>query len=163
MIKLIFLSLIVFSPLNAVETFIELKVNNEIITNIDIKNETRYLVALNNKLKDVDKETLNDLAKESLIREKIKRDEILKYFKLDNTEEYLDVIVENYYERLGINSLEDFKTYLREYNLEFDTVKKKIEIELFWNRLIGNKYRDQININKEILKKKLLKILIIMN
>jgi len=155
MIKLIFLSLIVFSPLNAVETFIELKVNNEIITNIDIKNETRYLVALNNKLKDVDKETLNDLAKESLIREKIKRDEILKYFKLDNTEEYLDVIVENYYERLGINSLEDFKTYLREYNLEFDTVKKKIEIELFWNRLIGNKYRDQININKEILKKKI--------
>ncbi len=155
MIKLIFLSLIVFSPLNAIETFIELKVNNEIITNIDIKIETRYLVALNNKLKDVDKKTLNDLAKESLIREKIKRDEILKYFKLDNTEEYLDVIVENYYERLGINSLEDFKTYLREYNLEFDTVKKKIEIELFWNRVIGNKYRDQININKEILKKKI--------
>ena len=89
MIKLIFLSLIVFSPLNAGETFIELKVNNEIITNIEIKNETRYLVALNNKLKDVDKETLNDLAKESLIREKIKRDEILKYFKLDNTEEEL--------------------------------------------------------------------------
>ena len=155
MIKLIFLSLIVFSPLNAIETFIELKVNNEIITNIDIKIETRYLVALNNKLKDVDKKTLNDLAKESLIREKIKRDEILKYFKLDNTEEYLDVIVENYYERLGINSLEDFKTYLREYNLEFDTVKKKIEIVLFWNRVIGNKYRDQININKEILKKKI--------
>ena len=155
MIKLIFLSILVFLPLKAADTFIVLKVNNEIITNIDIISETKYLVALNNELKDVDKNTIYDLAKESLIREKNKKNEVLKYFKLDTTEEYLDVVVENYYKRLGINSLDDFKLYLKEYNLELDSIKKKIEIELFWNRLIGNKYKDQISINKEILQKRI--------
>ena len=154
MIKLIFLSLILFFPLNAVETFITLKVNNEIITNIDLENETRYLVALNNELKNTDKNILNNLAKESLIREKIKKNEVSKYFKFNNSEDYLDVIIKNYYEKLGINSLDNFKQYLKEYNLELNIVKNKIEIELLWNKLIGNKYQNQIEINEEILKKK---------
>ena len=153
--KLIFLSLILFLPLNAAETFITLKVNNEIITNIDINNESKYLVALNNELKNTDKNVLNNIAKESLIREKIKKNEILKYYELNITEEYLDVVVKNYYEKLRINSLDDFKLYLEEYNLELNIVKKKIEIELLWNQLIGNKYQSQINVNKKILQEKI--------
>ena len=155
MIKLIFLSIIVFLPLKAAETFIALKVNNEIITNIDIIIETRYLVALNNDLKDADENSLNDLAKESLIREKIKKNEILKYYKLNTTGELLDLVVKSYYEKLGINSLDDFELYLKEYNLELNIVKKKIEVELLWNRLIGSKYKNQISINKEILQKRI--------
>jgi len=155
MIKIIFLSLILFLPLKATETYIVLKVNNEIITNIDIENETRYLVALNNELKDTDKNTLNNLAKESLIREKIKKDAVSKYYKLNSIEEYIDVIIKSYYEKLEINSLDNFLLYLKEYNLELDIVKKKIKIEIFWNRLIGNKYKSQINIDKEILQKRI--------
>ena len=155
MIKLIFLSIIVFLPLKAAETFIALKVNNEIITNIDIIIETRYLVALNNDLKDADENSLNDLAKESLIREKIKKNEILKYYKLNTTGELLDLVVKSYYEKLGINSLDDFELYLKQYNLELNIVKKKIEVELLWNRLIGSKYKNQISINKEILQKRI--------
>ena len=155
MIKLIFLSLIIFLPLKALETFIVLKVNNEIITNIDLQNETRYLVALNNELKNTDKNILNYLAKESLIREKIKKDEVSKYYKFDNKEKYLDTVVEDYYKKLGINNLDDFILYLKEYNLELDIVKKKIEVELLWNRLIGTKYKNQINVDKQKLKKKI--------
>lgn len=155
MIKIIFLSLILFLPLKATETYIVLKVNNEIITNIDIENETRYLVALNNELKDTDKNTLNNLAKESLIREKIKKDAVSKYYKLNSIEEYIDVIIKSYYEKLEINSLDNFLLYLKEYNLELDIVKKKIEIEIFWNKLIRNKYKSQINIDKEILQKRI--------
>tara|TARA_B110000967_G_C18735730_1_gene484974 strand:+ start:1 stop:915 length:915 start_codon:yes stop_codon:yes gene_type:complete len=155
MIKVIFFSFIIFLPLGAVETFIVLKVNNEIITNTDIENETRYLVALNNELKNTDKKIINKLAKESIIREKIKKNEISKYFEFDNTKEILDVVIKDYYEKLAIRDLEDFKLYLKDYNLELDVVKDKIEIELLWNRLIGSKYKNQIIINKEILKDKM--------
>ena len=155
MIKLIFLSLILFFPLNSMETFVALRVNNEIITNIDLENETRYLVALNNELKNTNKNILDNLAKESLIKEKIKKNELSKYFEFNNTDDYLDVIIKSYYERLGINSLDDFKLYLEEYNLELNIVKDKIEIELLWNKLIGIKYQNQIDINEKILKKKI--------
>ena len=154
MIKLIFLSLLLFLPLNAVEIFIALKINNEIITNIDINNESKYLVALNNELKNVEKDILNNIAKESLIREKIKKNEILRYYELNTTDEYLNVVVKNFYKKLGINSLDNFIQYLKEYNLELYTVKKKIEIELLWNKLIGNKYQNQLNINKKSLQEK---------
>ena len=155
MIKIIFLSLIIFLPLSAVESFIKLKVNNEIITNIDIENETKYLVALNNELQNADLEILYNLAKESLIREKIKKNAVLKFYKLDNTDDYLNKIIEAYYKKLGINSLDDFKKYLKEYNLEINTVKNKVQIELLWNRLIGSKYQNQISINKKNLQKKI--------
>ena len=131
MIKLIFLSLVLFLPLNAVEIFITLKINNEIITNIDINNESKYLVALNNELKNTDKDILNSIAKESLIREKIKKKEILKYYELNTADEYLNVVLKNYYKKLGINSLDNFIQYLKEYNLELNTVKKKLKSNYF--------------------------------
>tara|TARA_B110000971_G_scaffold78786_1_gene80908 strand:+ start:4360 stop:5274 length:915 start_codon:yes stop_codon:yes gene_type:complete len=155
MIKVIILSLLIFLPLGAAETFIVLKVNNEIITNTDIKNETRYLVALNNELKDTDKEIISNLAKESIIKEKIKKNEISKYFEFNNSGEFIDNIIKNYYIKLGIDNLENFELYLKDYNLKLDAVKKKIEIEILWNKLIGSKYQNQISINKEILEKKI--------
>lgn len=153
MIRLIFLSLLIFSPLTAIESFIELKVNNEIITNIDLDNEARYLFALNNELESADKKTLTRLAKESIIKEKIKKNELLKYYRLDSTEVLLDEIIKEYYKKLNIKNLEDFETYLKKYNLEMKIIKQKIEIELLWNRLIGLKYQNQINVNEEKLKK----------
>tara|TARA_B110001452_G_scaffold259272_1_gene255435 strand:+ start:4621 stop:5544 length:924 start_codon:yes stop_codon:yes gene_type:complete len=155
LIKLILLSLIAITPLAAIETYIELKVNDEIITNIDIDTEIRYLVALNNQLKNTDKKVLNKLAKESIIREKIKKNEIIKYYKLNIELEYLDAIVKNYYERLNIKNLDGFISYLDQYDLELDIVRSKIELEVLWNRLIGRKYRDQINVNEKILKQKI--------
>ena len=153
MIRLILLSLLIFSPLIAIESFIELKVNNEIITNIDLDNEARYLFALNNELESADKKTLTRLAKESIIKEKIKKNELLKYYRLDSTEVLLDEIIKEYYKKLNIKNLEDFETYLKKYNLEMKIIKQKIEIEFLWNRLIGLKYQNQINVNEEKLKK----------
>ena len=40
---------------------IELKIGNEILTNIDIENEQDYLVALNTSLKDVPKNQLKEV------------------------------------------------------------------------------------------------------
>ena len=59
-----------------------MKINNEIITNVDVENEYTYLIALNKNLEAIEKKKILFLAKESLIKEKIKKIEILKYFEL---------------------------------------------------------------------------------
>ena len=159
MIKILLLSLLLLLPVKANETNIVIKVNNEIITNIDIENEIRYLVALNNELKETSEEILKNLAKQSVIKEKIKKREVSKYFKFNSSQEYLDTVIKSYYTKLGIDSFENFKIYLQEYDLKLDIVKNKIEIELLWNQLIGRKYQDQININKKDLENKVEKYL----
>ena len=159
MIKILLLSLLLLLPVKANETNIVIKVNNEIITNIDIENEIRYLVALNNELKETSEEILKNLAKQSVIKEKIKKKEVSKYFKFNSSQKYLDTIIKDYYTKLGIDSLENFKIYLQEYDLRLDVVKNKIEIELLWNQLIGRQYQDQIIINKKDLENKVEKYL----
>ena len=52
---------------------IVLKINNEIITNVDIKDEYTYLTLLNNDLKKIKIDQGLKIAKESLIKEKIKK------------------------------------------------------------------------------------------
>ena len=51
----IFFLFLIFNESHSIETKIIHKIQNEIITNIDIKNEFKYLLALNNKLKNLDK------------------------------------------------------------------------------------------------------------
>ena len=46
------------------------KINNEIITNIDLENQIKYLLITNSNLKNLDKKDLIELSKNSLINEK---------------------------------------------------------------------------------------------
>ena len=88
---LIIITILTFNKVNSIESKIIYKIQNEIITNIDIKNQFKYLVALNNSLKELDKETLLSITNESIIREKVKKIEISKNFKeMSLSEEYLD-------------------------------------------------------------------------
>ena len=129
------------------------KIENEIITNIDIKKETKYLIALNNQLKNIDKNRILIIAKESIIKEKIKEIEILKYYKLDQKNPFLKNIIKDFYLKLNLNNESEFKNYLTKYNLTIEEVLKKIEIETVWNQLIFDKYKKEINVDLESLKK----------
>ena len=151
----IFFSLIFFIPVNSIESYISFKVNNEIITNIDLDTEYQYLIALNSELKKVDKQTLLKLAKESIIKEKIKKNEIQKFYNFGQSENLLGNIIENYYKKLGMEDLDSFINYLSENSLNLQEVKDKIEIEMLWNKLVGKLYKDQLNINVELLKEKI--------
>ena len=55
---------------NSDEIIIKVKIDNEIITNVDIENEKKYLLLLNNNLNKLSKKEFFNLAKNSLIREK---------------------------------------------------------------------------------------------
>ncbi len=152
--KLIFLIIISF-PIKANEVKIVSKIGNEIITNIDIENEYNYLITLNQSLKDVTKDQLILFAQNSLIKEKIKKFEISKFYELNKKNETVDMMIEKIFKSLGFNSLSQFKTYLKNNNLQFDNVYKKIEIEAVWNQMIYHKFKDQIFIDEESLKKKI--------
>ena len=131
------------------------KIDNEIVTNIDIKNESKYLLALNPMLKNIGEQQRMDIAEQSIIKEIIKENELLKYYNLNQGDELLDKIIEEFYTKLGINSKELFENYLKDFDLTTADIKKKIEIETMWNRLVYDKFSDVVQINKESLKEKI--------
>ena len=158
--KIIFIIILCLKIANAqsIETRIIYNIEDEIITNIDIKNEFKYLVALNNSLKELDKEKILNISNESTIREKIKKIEISKYFKEIRLDEgYSELLIKNMYSRLNLKSLNEFKIYLKNYDLKISDIKTKITIDALWNELIIRKYSSKININEAALKKKILK------
>ena len=155
---LILLFFLIFKEVQSIETKIIHTIQNEIITNIDIKNEFKYLVALNNSLKELDKEKILNISNESIIREKIKKIEILKNFKeIKLNEEYSDLLLKNIYSRLNLKSINEFEIYLKNYNLKISDIKTKVTIDALWNELIIQKYGSKITINESKIKKEILK------
>ena len=132
----------------ALESKIIYKIQKEIITNVDIKKEFKYLTALNNDLKKLNKEKIFKISKDSIIREKIKKIELTKNFKtLEIKQEYLNKIIKNVYKGLNLKSIEEFNRYLENYNLQLNDVKEKMIIEALWNQLIVDKYNSKIEID----------------
>ena len=138
------------------------KIDEEIITNIDVKKEAKFLVALNTNLETLNEKKLTDLAKKSIIKETIKKKELLKYFELNQEDPNLDSFLKNFYIKLNLNNLSELEVFLNTYGLTVESVKKKIEIDHYWNKLIFEKYKNQIDIDKnaiieKIAKRKLIK------
>ena len=154
--RLLLIGFILFIPLknlSALENKIVTKIENEIITTIDIENEKNYLKALNPNIRNIDEDRLNLISKNSLIKEKIKENEILKYTdKINLDEKFLDGLVEKRYSRLNLNNKDQFLDYIKEYNIDIKTIEKKLSIEAIWNQLIYQKFSKNIKIDKNKLR-----------
>ena len=149
--------MIICAQVQSIETKIIHNIQNEIITNIDIKNEFKYLLALNNSLKELDKEKILSISNESIIREKIKKIEILKNFKeLRLDEDYYELLLKNIYSRLKLKSISEFEKYLKNYDLKISDIETKITIDALWNQIIIQKYSSKISINEGEIKNKIL-------
>ena len=141
----------------SLENKILVKIENQIITSLDINNESKYLVALNPSIKNTSNEEIIKLSKKSIIQEKVKKIEIDKNF--DNPkipQEFVDQILTNVYSRIGFSSPDDFKKYLINNNIDFETVKKKLEIEALWNELVLIKFSSKVKINENDLMKRIM-------
>ena len=149
-ILILFKNNLVFSN-NEIE--ILFKVDNEIITNIDVEKEKRYLIALNNKLSEIPASQLNIIAKESLIKEIIKKKELNKFFDLNKTNEYSEKVAKNFYKRLNFKNEKEFESYLKNFNIKKNFILEKIKQESLWNQMIYDRFRYQINIDKKKLRK----------
>ena len=137
------------------EIFIVAKINEEIITNLDIDFEKRYLLSLNPNLKKLDKKRITEYAKDSLINEKIKKIEIEKRFKIIPNETLLSKVIGDIYSSIGISSLSEFESYLVQNNIDIQRVKEKISIEIAWNNLIISIYGNEIEIDQNAMNKEL--------
>ena len=154
---LILLFALIYTQAQSIEIKIIHNIQNEIITNIDIKNEFKYLLALNNSLKELDKEKILNISNESIIREKIKKIELLKNFEeIKINESYSELLIKNIYSRLNLKSINEFEIYLKNYDLKISDIKKKITIDALWNELIIKKYASKVAINEAAIKKEIL-------
>ncbi len=140
------------------EVFIVAKVNQEIITNIDLDFEKRYLVSLNPNLKKLDQNRIKEYAKDSLINEKIKKIEIEKIFKIVPNETLLSKVIADIYSSIGISSLSEFESYLSQNKIDIKRVKEKISIEIAWNDLIVKIFANEIEIDQNFLIQEIEKI-----
>ena len=130
-------------------------VDNEIITNYDLKKESDYLKILNPDLNNISENQILDLAKNSLVNEIIKKKEIKKFLNMDDENLFVEDYLSNLYSKLNFNNEEEFRLFLKQKNsFTLDEIKKKIKVELFWNELIYQKYSNQLKINKEAIIKK---------
>ncbi len=140
------------------EVIIKKKVDNFIITNLDIKKEIKYITSLNPSLAEkIEKNNLITYAENSLINEKIKYIELSKFFDTDNVNNIPDIVINNFYKRLGFDNLNQFKQYLNSRNLNYNIVLEKLYLEHLWNSLIYQNYNKKVNIDKEKIKNNLKK------
>ncbi len=156
--KKIFKSLIIFlniflmttNLISSQEIKILYKINNSIITNVDVNEEFNYLVSLNTNLKEIKKDEIDKIAVDSIIREKIKINEIKKFFKIEKyeNETYINSLLKNIYIKLNLNNISEFEQYLNNSNISLENVKEKMKVEILWNQLISRKFKNQIVINE---------------
>lgn len=141
----------------AIESKILLKIDNKIITNIDIKKEGRYLLSLNPNIKNLSTNQIFEISKNSIVREKIKEKNVSNFFEKNSVDqENLDKFMMTLLRKLNLESIDEFENHLNKNNLTLDYVKKKINIELMWNRLIYYKFKSKLRIDSDEIKKKLL-------
>ena len=141
----------------ALENKIILKVDNNIITTLDILNEVNYLKFFNRNLNSIEDKEIYQIALRSLTRYEIKKLEVLNGFKTINIndEDYLNLLIKNTATDLGFNDLKTFKEELKKKFIDFEKFKEKLEIDLLWNQIIYLKFNEKININEEVLSKQL--------
>ena len=132
----------------SIENKIIMKINNNIITNIDVDNEVVYLKTLNPNLRNLNTEKIYEIAKSSLIRENIKRIEIKKNKLNTINQEYLENIIDNIYKSIGLSSKEEFINYIKNSNIDLQTIENKLKVEAQWNGLIFKKFRSKIKIDE---------------
>jgi peptidyl-prolyl cis-trans isomerase SurA len=137
------------------KVLIKLKIDNEIITNFDLEREKKYLSALNPNLKNISDELQIQIAKDSISKEIIKKNELKKYFDLKSDEIEIEKFIKNFFVNLGFNNKIEFESYLIEFGWTLSEIEEKIKIEVLWNQFIFEKYQNQIKIDLENLKSKI--------
>ena len=140
--------------INSSEVRIVTKVNSEILTNIDIENESKYLIILNTNLKSLRKDELLELSKNSLIRQILKKEEVVKYFVLEKHSKLGEELLKKNYTALGFESKEKYSNFLNKEGFSIEILKEKLLIERLWNSLIYEKFKNKIKIDENDIKNK---------
>ena len=152
------LSFFLTTNLFAQENKIVLKIDNEIITTLDVFNEIKILKLLNQNLEKLSKDEIIQIASSSIKKQKIKEIELKKYYEeIFIPDDELNPYLKNYLNRLGFENVENFNKYAKKNKININLIREKISIELLWNQLIYKKFYKNVKIDKETIKKEIIK------
>ena len=155
---IIYIFIFIPSQILALENKILFKVNDEIITTLDIYDEIKYINFLNEEFKNFKKDKKYIIAKNAIIKDIIKEIELKKFFKkIELEDKFIEKFAINYFSRFKIDSIDDLELLLKNNDLKLVDIKKKITIQLMWNELILKKFSKSIKINEELIKNEILK------
>ena len=152
---LILICVLIVFQINLSETRIILKVDNEVITNIDLENESKYLKIQSTDVNKLSLSELKSLSKNSLIRQMIKKREIDKYFNYEKDNNLGDKLIKQYYISKGFKKKNDFVNFLNDEKIEYEVFKEKLITTKLWNTLIFEKFKNKIVINENEIREKI--------
>ena len=148
----LFFAQILFGNIN---TKIVVKVENEIITNYDIKNKIKTTLLLSGQV--INQQNIDNLKKnilDQLIFLRLKKIELSK-FKIQKDPKRID----SYLKSISGNDLEGLKNKFLENDLDFEMFLEEIDIEIRWQKLVYSIYEKKININNETIDNEVKKII----
>ena len=154
----IFLYILISLPTQilSIENKILLKIDNNIITTMDVLNEIQYLKLLNQDFDSFDEDKIYKIAKNSIIRDVIRESDLKKHFKKINLNEvFIEKFALEYFSKLNLNSIEDLEKFLIKNNLKLDYIKKKIMTQLMWNDFILKKFSQNVKIDKNKIERQI--------
>ncbi len=147
-----------FDKVSSSENKILIKINNEIITTIDIYNEINFLKSINPNLQNIEKNQIFEIAKNSLIKEKIKEINLLRNFEeIKLTQNDFKRLILKTYSRENIDNIESLEEFLKGFDINIQELKKKLTVSVYWNEMIIKRFSKNVSINREEIKKELLK------
>ena len=160
-VKIFFFFIIFFAnlnfTLNAKEiTKIVVKIENEIITNYDIKSEILATLILTKK--EINQKNIDDLkqnALENLIQNRLKKIELKKYNFTRNESK-----INQYLNSISSNNIQNIKSLFQENGIDYKSFVDNIDIELKWRNLIFNNFSKKIEINLNDIDREVKKILL---
>ena len=129
-ILLILFFLILNKNTTALENRILVKVDNKLITSIDIYNQSRYLTTLDPDLKKFGDNQIFELSKNILIKEKIKKIELEKQkIDMDIKDENLNSYVNSIFKSKKIYSVSDYRDFINSMDFNYEQMREKLVIE----------------------------------
>ena len=131
------------------------KVNNQIITNVDLENQKKYLLLMNDNLKDLSELELLKLSKNSLVKEIIKENETKKFINIEKNIELEENLIKQNYSNLGLKSRSEYLSILKKKNLNLEFITNKLLIEKLWNTLIFEKFKHKVKIDESEIKRRI--------
>ena len=132
-----------------------ISVGNKVITKSDVLNEIKVILILNNRsYSDDQREELQQMAIKSTIERTIKEIEVNKNEFLTYSQKDLNLELDRLARRINMD-VETLQNISKSNGLDFEMIKKQIKIELLWNSLIFNIYKNRISINANEIEEQL--------
>ena len=132
-----------------------ISVGNHPITRLDLLKEIKLIAILSNtEITDSNQEQIKTLAVKSLIKRNIKKNEIKKRNIDRYNKNQLEALINNTCKKLGVDR-NGLKNILDRYNLSYENLIKKFQVDLKWNYMIFEMYKNKISLNTSEIESKI--------